>query len=76
LQDWVAQDVFLKVWRALLAELDDNDKLHWDECFAHGSFTPAKKEATKSAQLSAAGHKLVCAAFFHLACAFLTLKRF
>jgi transposase len=54
LRDWEEQDVFLNLWRALLAELDDEDKLCWDECFADGSFAPAKKGATKSARPNAA----------------------
>lgn len=54
LRDWEEQDVFLNLWRALLIELDDNDKLRWDACFADGSFAPAKKGATKSARPNAA----------------------
>ena len=45
LRDWEADGTLLALWRALLAELHDADKLRWDECFADGSFAPAKKGA-------------------------------
>jgi hypothetical protein len=47
LKQWEESGVLLKLWRALLAQLNDQQKLRWDECFADGSFIPAKKGATK-----------------------------
>jgi hypothetical protein len=32
----------------LLAELDDQQTLDWEECFTDASFSPAKKGATQS----------------------------
>jgi transposase len=49
LRDWEAQGVWLKLWRAFLAELDERGRLNWEETFADGSFAPAKKGATVSA---------------------------
>ena len=54
LRDWENDGTLLRLWRALLAELHDADKLRWDECFADGSFAPAKKGAQRSAKPSAA----------------------
>ena len=43
LRDWEEQGIWLKAWRAFLAELDDKGQLNWAETFADGSFAPAKK---------------------------------
>ena len=43
LVEWEEQDVWLKAWRAFLAELDEKGQLEWAETFADGSFAPAKK---------------------------------
>jgi len=43
LQEWEGQGVWLRAWRALLAELDEQGQLNWAEIFADGSFAPAKK---------------------------------
>jgi len=43
LLEWEDQGVWLKVWRTLLGELDACQRLDWEECFADGSFAPAKK---------------------------------
>lgn len=48
LRDWEEQDVWLNLWRAFLAELDERGRLTWEETFADGSFAPAKKGATAS----------------------------
>lgn len=48
LRDWEEQDVWLDIWRAFLAELDEKGQLDWAETFADGSFAPAKKGATAS----------------------------
>ena len=54
LRDWEADGTLLALWRAFLAELHDADKLRWDECFADGSFAPAKKGAPPSGKPSGA----------------------
>ena len=38
----------LALWRAFLADLNDVEKVRWDECFGDGSFAPAKKGAPGS----------------------------
>jgi transposase len=43
LKEWEEPGGLLKLWRAFLAQLNDQQKLRWDECFADGSFVPAKK---------------------------------
>jgi transposase len=50
LRVWEEQGVFLNLWRAFLAQLNDRQKIHWDACFADGSFAPAPKGAQKSAR--------------------------
>lgn len=45
LRTWEEHGVFLDLWRAFLADLNDRQKIRWDECFADGSFAPAKKGA-------------------------------
>jgi hypothetical protein len=47
LKAWEESGVLLTLWRAFLAQLNDQEKLRWDECFANGSFVPAKKEELK-----------------------------
>ena len=37
--------ILLKLWRAFLAQLNDRQKLRWDECFVGISSIPAKKGA-------------------------------
>ncbi len=51
---WEEDDVWLKVWRHFLAELDARGQLDWSESFIDGSFAPAKKGAPASAKPSAA----------------------
>ena len=48
LQQWEEQGLWLKIWRAFLAELDAAGRLDWEETFADGSFAPAKKGASAS----------------------------
>ena len=45
LRDWEEQDIWVKAWRAFLAELDEGGQLDWSESFVDGSFAPAKKGA-------------------------------
>ena len=54
LRDWEEAGVWLAIWRAYLGELDERGRLDWSECFADGSFAPAKKGATRSARPSGA----------------------
>jgi transposase len=50
LRDWEERDVWLTIWRAFLAELDQKGQLVWAETFADGSFAPAKKGGSASAR--------------------------
>ena len=47
-RDWEAQDLWLKAWRALLKQLDEQGQLDWAETFADGSVAPAKKGGAAS----------------------------
>ncbi len=49
LRDWEEQGVWLNIWRAFLAELNERNQLQWSESFLDGSFAPAKKGALESA---------------------------
>jgi hypothetical protein len=48
------QDVWLKIWRAFLAELNQREQLHRSESFLDGSLVPAKKGALESEKASGA----------------------
>jgi transposase len=54
LKQWEETGVLLTLWRAFLAQLNDQEKIRWDECFADGSFIPAKKGDPRSGRPSAA----------------------
>src|SRR5215218_1397519 len=54
LKEWEEMGLLLKLWRVFLAQLNDQQKLRWDECFADGSFIPAKKGDSRSARPSGA----------------------
>lgn len=45
LRDWEEQGVWLTIWRAFLAELNEQQQLKWSESFLDGSLAPAKKGA-------------------------------
>jgi transposase len=45
LRDWEEQGIWERAWRALLAELDEDQHLGWEEVFTDGTFSPAKKGA-------------------------------
>jgi transposase len=53
LHDWEELDVWLKVWRSFLGELDEKGQIDWAKTFADGSFAPAKKGAPASARPNA-----------------------
>jgi transposase len=42
---WAESGVLLDLWRAFLDQLDDREKVRWDECFIDGMFITAKKGA-------------------------------
>jgi len=48
LAQWEEQGVWLGAWRTFLDTLHEQGRLDWEECFADGSFAPAKKGATAS----------------------------
>ena len=54
LRDWEEQDIWLKIGRTFLGELNERQQLKWSESFVDGSFAPAKKGAAKSAKPSGA----------------------
>jgi len=54
LWEWEDADVWLEAWRAFLDTLHAQQRLQWEECFADGSFAPAKKGGTALAKPSVA----------------------
>lgn len=54
LRQWEEQDIWLKIWRRFLSQLDQQGRLDWSESFLDGSFAPAKKGATALEKPSAA----------------------
>jgi transposase len=51
---WYEQDLLIDIWQKLLGMLDEQSLLEWEECFADGTFSPAKKGAKVSARPNAA----------------------
>jgi transposase len=49
LRQWEEEDVWLRIWRRFLSELDQRGRLDWSESFLDASFAPAKKGALQSA---------------------------
>ena len=49
LREWTESGVFREAWRRLLGQLDALKQIHWDEAAGDGTFSPAKKGATKLA---------------------------
>ncbi len=43
LRRWEEEEVWLEMWRAFLATLDERGELDWSEAFVDASFVPAKK---------------------------------
>jgi len=43
LLDWAADGTVLELGCAFVVELHDAQELRWDECFADGSFAPARQ---------------------------------
>jgi len=54
LRDGEGQGVWLTIWRAFLAELNERQQLQWSEAFLDSSFALAKKGARESAKPSGA----------------------
>jgi transposase len=54
LKEWEETGVLLKLWRACLGQLNDQQKRRWDECCADGRFIPAQKGGPKSARRNVA----------------------
>ena len=50
LKQWEQGGIFVKMWKAFLAELNGNHRLNWEEAFADGTFASAKKGVKKSAK--------------------------
>jgi len=48
LKAWQQDGTWLRVWRALIAQLDQKRQMDWSESFIDGSFAPAKKGAQRS----------------------------
>jgi transposase len=48
LADWEQSGVWLNAWRTFLDQLNARGRIQWEECFADGSFAPAKKGAMES----------------------------
>ena len=46
LAQWEEEGVWLEAWHLFLDTLHEQGRLDWEECFADGSFAPAKKGAT------------------------------
>lgn len=47
LKEWTESGVFQKAWARLLGKLDGLNQIDWEETFADGTFSPAKKGAPR-----------------------------
>ena len=54
LRAWEESGIWERIWRLLLARMDEQSKLQWARAFLDGSFVPAKKGGLASAKLSVA----------------------
>ena len=54
LKAWAEDGIREKVWRGLLALLDERENLDWDRAFLDGSFIPAKKGGARLGRPSVA----------------------
>ncbi len=54
LRDWEEREVWLRIWRTFLGELNRKGRLDWSEAFIDGSFASAKKGALQSERPSGA----------------------
>lgn len=46
---WEEDGAWLRAWQTLVRELDDRQRIDWEETFVDATFTAAKKGATQSA---------------------------
>lgn len=53
-QAWSSDGTLKRIFEALLDQLDQKGKIHWEECFMDGSFRSAKKGALYASQLTRA----------------------
>ncbi len=53
LKRWDEDGTWLRVWRAIIAQLDERGRLQWETAFIDGTVAPAKKGALTSARPSA-----------------------
>jgi len=60
LRQWDEDGTLLALWRALLADLNDAEKVRWDECLGDGSFAPAKGGRQSRQDQEGQGHKSGC----------------
>ena len=58
LRAWEIDGVWLKAWRALLGQLDEQGQQDWSETFADGSFAPAKKGALRGQNQTRKGYEV------------------
>jgi transposase len=49
-RDWTRSGVWQKAWARLLRKLDGLGRIQWEEAFADGTFSPAKKGGIASAR--------------------------
>ena len=54
LKQWAETGVLLNLWRTFLNQLNDRQKVRWDECFIDGMFITAKKGVRWSGKLKGA----------------------
>ncbi len=47
------EGIWLRIWRAFIAELDERGRLQWETTFIDGTFAPAKNGAPTSVLPSA-----------------------
>ena len=52
LRQWERDGTWERIWRALLATLDEQGRLEWSRAFLDGSFVPAKKGDRRQASPS------------------------
>lgn len=50
LKRWEEDGTLEELWRGFLAQLNEQDHIRWDECFADGTFASAKRGGRKSAR--------------------------
>ena len=54
LHRWTEDGTLVQLWRAFLAQLQEQEQIRWNECFVDGTFASAKKGGFWSARPSGA----------------------